>query len=239
MPFWSPKGDRIVFTSSRGGARGDLYQKAASGTGQEELLLAAGDTVKLANQWSRDGRFIVYESEFDPKTGRDIWVLPMAPGAQRKPIAFLHSEFDELFGQLSPDSRWMAYTSDKSGQREVYVEAFPTGEGETRISIAGGEQPRWRGDGKELFFVGGDGKMMTVAVKARAVSVPGEKASFEPGAPQALFETHLASLVGRVLFQYDVTADGRRFLLATIAGGGPASAPVLTVEVNWDAGLKR
>jgi Tol biopolymer transport system component len=102
-------------------------------------------------------------SENDPKTKWDIWVLPMDGGAERKPgphagTPFLHSEFNELLGQLSPDGHWMAYTSDKTGNREVYVVSFPTGEGETRISIAGGDQPRWRGDGKKLFFVGADGK---------------------------------------------------------------------------------
>jgi len=140
-----------VFASARGGRIFNLYQKAVTGTVQDELLLANGNS-KRPSQWSRDGRFIVY-SEDDPKTKDDIWLLPMDGGADRKPAPFLHSEFNELHGQLSPDSHWMAYTSDKTGQREVYVTPFPTGEGETRISIAGGEQPRWRGDGKELFFV--------------------------------------------------------------------------------------
>jgi serine/threonine protein kinase len=148
-PFWSPKGDRIVYGSIRGGGIGNLNQKVASGAGQDELLLASGNT-KLPTQWSWDGRFIVYP-EYNPKTKWDIWVLPMK-GAERKSVPFLHSAFNEFLGQLSPDSHWMAYTSDKTGQREVYVVAFPTGEGETRISIAGGEQPRWRGDGKELFL---------------------------------------------------------------------------------------
>jgi len=133
----------------------------------------------------------------------------------------------------------MAYTSDKTGQREVYVVAFPTGEGETRISTAGGQQPRWRGDGKELFFVGADRKMMSVAVTAGLTSDPGNKAPLEPGAPQPLFEAHLP-LPGRMttVFEYDVTADGKRFLLDA-EGGGSALAPPLTAVVNWDAGLKK
>jgi hypothetical protein len=128
----------------------------------------------------------------------------------------------------------MAYTSDKTGQREVYVVAFPTGEGERRISIAGGEQPRWRGDGKELFFVGAEGKIMAVAVKATA----GSKPSFEPETPQPLFETRLVRPPTNPLFEYDVTADGKRFLVNTVAGRSP-SAPLLNVVVNWDAGLKK
>ncbi len=110
---------------------------------------------------------------------------------------------------------------------------FPTAEGKWRISSAGGEQPRWRGDGRELFFVGADGKMTAVAVEATA----GKKASFAPGAPVPLFETHIGEGSGHVAFQYDVTADGKRFLVATNAAG--ASSPPLTVVVNWTAGLKK
>jgi Tol biopolymer transport system component len=230
-PFWSPNGDRIVFASSRGDGIFNLYQKASTGTGEDELRYANG-TVKTPMQWSRDGQFIVY-TENDPKTRRDIWVLPMNGPKDQKPVPFLRSEFNELHGQLSPDSHWMAYTSDASGQREVYVRPFPAGEGEKRISIAGGEQPRWRGDGKELFFVGASGKMMAVALKATA----GTKLSIEPGAPQPLFEAHLAQTVNNGLFEYDVTPDGKRFLLDTT--GGSASALLLNVVVNWDAGPKK
>jgi Tol biopolymer transport system component len=120
-PFWSPKGDRIVFTSNRKGGACNLYQKAASGSGQDELLLPGLRYVPY--QWSRDGRFIVY-TEIDPKTKYDLLVLP-AEGADKKPIPFLSIEFNELFGQLSPDSYWMAFTSDRSGRREVCVRPFP------------------------------------------------------------------------------------------------------------------
>jgi hypothetical protein len=113
------------------------------------------------------------------------------------------------------------------------VRPFPGGEFQRQISLAGGEQPRWRGDGKELFFVGGEGKMMAVAVKA----VAGTKPSFEPGAPQLLFAKRTVPTAG-FLFEYDVTADGKRFLLDTITGDS-VSMPPLTVAVNWDAGLKK
>jgi dipeptidyl aminopeptidase/acylaminoacyl peptidase len=229
-PLWSPHGDRVAFTSYRRGGIGSLYQKAATRMGQDELLLATG-TFTSTTQWSRDGRFIVY-NERDPKTKFDIWVLPIDSGAERRPFPFLRSEFNEFFGQLSPDIHWMAYTSDETGQREVYVRSFPTGEGQWRISLAGGEQPRWRGDGKELFFVSADGKMMAVTVKA----VAGTQPSFEPGALQPLFEAHLAYGGGPV-FEYDVTADGKRFLLDTV--GSSASAPLLNLIVNWDAGLRK
>jgi Tol biopolymer transport system component len=231
-PFWAPKGDRIAFGSNRDGGINNLYQKAASGSGQDELLLATGNP-KYPSQWSHDGRFLVY-SELDPRTKYDIWVLPME-GAERKPLPLVRSPFNELHGQLSPDSHWMVYTSDESGQREVYVRPFPSGEGRWRMSIAGGEQPRWRGDGEELFFAGEDGKMMAVPVKARVPSGPGTTPSFEAGSPQPLFETHVVGLGGSV-HDYDVTADGKRFLVATESG---VTTSRLTVVVNWAAGLTR
>jgi hypothetical protein len=232
-PYWSPTGDRMVFASTRSGTT-DLYQKSTSGAGKEELLVPS-DNPKLATQWSRDGRFIVYsEHEQKTKIKWHIWALPMQAGAERKPVPILRSEFNEYEGQLSPDSHWMAYTSDASGQPEVYVQPFPDGERQTKISIAGGEQPRWSGDGKELFFVGADGKMMAVAVKA----IAGPRPSLAAGVPEVLFEVKLARAPYNPLFEYDVTADGKRFLLDTVASGF-MSAPPLTVEVNWDAGLKK
>jgi Tol biopolymer transport system component len=232
-PVWSPKGDRIVFASNRKGVY-NLYQKATSGSGQDELLLS-NSLVNAPSQWSRDGRFIVY-LEVDPKTRYDLWVLPTeGAAADRKPIPFLRSEFNELFDQLSPDSHWMAFTSDRSGRREVYVRPFPPGEGEWTISIAGGEVPRWRGDGKELFFEAADGKMMAVPVKA----ITGAKPSFEAGAPVALFDAHIAHSTSGALFEYDVTADGKRFLIDTTSGAGAASSPPLTVVTNWNAGAKK
>jgi serine/threonine protein kinase len=232
-PFWSPQGDRIVFASNRKGGVFNLYQKAASGSGQDELLLP-GDLTEIPTQWSRDGRFIVYR-EFDPKTKYDIWVLPaQGAAADRKPIPFLRTEFDELFAQLSPDSHWMAFTSDRSGRREVYVRPFPPADGEWAISVAGGEQPRWRGDGKELFYIAADGKMMSIPVKALA----GSKPSFEAGTPAALFDTHIALSTTNNVMEYDVTADGKRFLINTKGASGAASPP-LTVVTNWSAATRK
>ena len=114
---------------------------------------------------------------------------------------------------------------------------FPPGDGKWKISTAGGDQPRWRGDGKELFYVAADGKMTAVQV-VRAVGGP--KAAFEPGVPAPLFESHIVrSALTDLLFQYDVTADGKRFLVATTGSAGAASSPPLTVVVNWQAGLKK
>jgi len=230
-PFWSPTGDRIVFASNRAGVY-NLYEKASNGSGQE-VPLRPNSVTDSPTQWSRDRRFVVF-FELDPRNRRDLWVLPMeGDTANRKPIPFLRSEFDELHGQLSPDSHWMAFTSDRSGRREVYVRPFPPGEGDWTISIAGGQQPRWRGDGKELFFEAADGKMMAVQVK-KAVS--GSQPSFEPGTPTALFDAYIAPGADDRYFQYDVTADGKRFLI-TAGGGSAASAAPLTVVTNWLAGV--
>jgi Tol biopolymer transport system component/tRNA A-37 threonylcarbamoyl transferase component Bud32 len=240
-PFWSPRGDRIVFDSNRSGVY-NLYQRATSGSGHDELLLPSRLT-NAPTQWSRDGRFIVYQ-EIDSKTKHDLWVFPTEGAtpeqkADPKPIPFLRTEADELFGQLSPDSRWMAFTSDRSGKREVYVRPFPSGDGEWTISLAGGQAPRWSGDGKEVFFEAADGKMMAVSVKA----VPGSKPSFEAGAPVPLFDAHMVHQGADVVIEYDVTADGKHLLINATAGlgGGPgaASAPPLTVVTNWADGLKK
>ena len=230
--FWSPLGDRIVFASNRGGHPYNLYQKAANGSGKD-LPLLPNSVMDIPNQWSRDGRYIVY-SESDPKTGWDLWVLPIERGAARKPIPFLQSEFNEIYGQLSPDSNWMAFTSDRSGRPEVYVRPFPAGEAEWPVSTAGGQGPRWRGDGKELFFEAADGKMMAVSV---VKAVPGSKPLFEPGVPAALFDAHMYHLVDFSI-EYDVTSDGRRFLINTTEDSG-ASSVSLTVVTNWQAGLKK
>jgi eukaryotic-like serine/threonine-protein kinase len=227
-PLWSPDGNRIAFGSTRGPSI-DLYQRPAGGAGQDERLFA-NEYPKLPSQWSRDGRFLIYHESKGPWA---IWVLPMqGSAAERKPLPFLRTQFDELFGQLSADSHWIAYTSDESGRREVYVQPYPAGGSQWRISIAGGEQPRWRGDAKELFFEGADGMMMAVAVKGTV----GAKPYFEAGVPQPLFEAHLAQPTNDVLFEYDVTSDGKRFLVDT---SGSASKPVMTVVVNWDSALKK
>src|SRR5262249_23619325 len=136
-------------------------------------------------------------------------------------------------GQLSPDGRWMAYASDESGRREVYVRPFPAADGKWRISTAGGEQPRWRGDGRELFYIASDRKLMAGGIKAGG---SGGEGGFEPGVPEPVFETGLVSL-GQALFLYEVTADGKRFLM-NLRGEAVSETPI-TIAVNWLAGVKK
>jgi Tol biopolymer transport system component len=230
-PVWSPTGDRIVFRSTRGAGQQQLYKQSASGAGQAEALTQSPNP-KFASQWSKDGRFLVITN--NPGGTLDLLVLPMTEGSgsgTQDPQKFLATQFWEAQGQISPDGHWMAYSSDDTGQLEVYVRPFPIAEGVWRISNAGGQQPRWRGDGKELFFIGGDGKMMAADIKA----VPGPKPVFGHGEPKLLFDTHIARAPGTSAFQYDVTADGKRFLVDT----GSGTDYTLTVVVNWRAGLKK
>ena len=220
-PVWSPDGSRIVFASDRDGTS-NLYQKTSSGAGSEDLLLAS-DTAKYSTDWSPDGRFIAYENQ-DPKTGSDLWLLPLF--GDRKPIPFLRTEFNEGQGQFSPDGRWMAYSSDESGRREVYMQAFPAPSGKWQISTAGGTFPRWRRDGKELFYIAADRKLMAVAVQADS--------AVQAGQPQALFEPRI---FGIPVVPYAVSADGQRFLVNTQTEETNSSP--LTVVLNWTAELKK
>ena len=144
----------------------------------------------------------------------------------RKPVPFLQGDFNESQGQFSPDGRWIAYVSDESGGQQVYVQSFPTPTGQRQISTEGGTQPRWRRDGKELFYLAPDRKLMAVTVKTGA--------TFEADAPRAMFQTELN--VAALRQSYAVSADGNRFLLNTSLG---TESPPITVVLNWPALLKK
>jgi eukaryotic-like serine/threonine-protein kinase len=226
FPFWSPDGSRVVWSSNREG-RIHLYQKPASGAGQDALLLKS-DYFTFPTDWSRDGRFIIYR-QVGPKTKNDVRFLPVGPpSGDQKPFPFLQTEANEAAAVLSPDGQWMAYTSEESGRYEVYVQSFPKGGGKRQVSNGGGIGPHWRGDGKELFYHAPDGKLMAVAVKGGA--------SFEAGVPVALFEFR-AGTNNLTSTYYSVTSDGQRFLLSTTVQT-EAAAP-LTVVINWTAEVKR
>ncbi len=223
-PIWSPDGTRLVFSSTRKG-NSDLYEKPASG-GSEERLLLQEDAAAYADDWSLDGKYILYERA-DPKSYLDLWVLPLS--GDRKPFPYLKTPFNETHGHFSPDGRWVAYVSDEAGQPEIFVQPFPTASGgKWQISKGGGDQPSWRRDGKELFFVSLDRKMMSVTLTSGQ--------TLEPGAPKALFAAPVPNLgVSGDRNHYVVTPDGQRFLLRKVMGEkGPS---LVTAVLDWTAGL--
>jgi WD40-like Beta Propeller Repeat len=217
---WSPDDARIAFTSLRKGA-GDIYQKTTTGTGTDGTLVTSG-ALKFATDWSADGRFLAFMTVGGP--GRsDIWILSLADG---KTTPYLSTEFDESDAQFSPDGRWMAFSSDESGKLEVYVQSFPGPGGKWQISTSGGAAPKWRRDGKEIFYLAPDGKLMAVDVQAAA--------TFEVGVPKALFDTRCKKAPTR---EYDVSSDGQRFLVNQALG--ETTATPITLIQNWSAGLPR
>jgi eukaryotic-like serine/threonine-protein kinase len=230
-PVWSPDGNRIVF-ATRANSGADLYQKNANGAEGQQLLLNFNTNV-IPTSWSHDGRFLLYTST-SAATKDDLWVLPLQ--GDKRPQPFLKTEFNERDARFSPDGRWIAYTSDESGREEVYVRPFsqaPGGNNATPgakwpISNSGGDQPQWRGDGKELYYAAPDSDIMAVAVTTQP--------AFQAGIPKALFRMPVAGgpAIGS---KWDVSADGQRFLIAAPAAAS-ATTP-FTVVLNWQAALKK
>jgi hypothetical protein len=230
-PVWSPDGHRVAFVAGRAGGTG-VFQKPSSTGGKEQVLLPPTSADKSTNDWSNDGHFLLFSRQ-DPKTKSDLWVLPLTGDAAPAgpPAPFLQTEFSEHQGQFSPDSHWVAYVSDESGRPEIWVQRFPVSSSEgskMRISADGGDQPRWRRDGKELFYVSLDGKLMATDVSIGS--------AFKPGITKALFAAPIQ--IGDETidsFRWDVTAHGDRFLIDTAT---TASEP-LTIVLNWTAALKK
>ena len=171
--IWSPDGSRIVFSSNRKGVL-DLYQMSATGAGSEDPLLTTGQILNPSD-YSRDGQFLLYSSSGDPKTRTDIWALPMRGGG--KPFPVVQTSANERQAQFSPDGKWIAYQSDRSGRTEVYVQPFPGPGAQSPMSTNGGVQVRWRSDGKELFYVALDGRLMAVRSNSLPTVTPSRRAS--------------------------------------------------------------
>ena len=226
--IWSPDGTRIAFSSDRLGQR-DIYQKPADGSSTEELLLGGKGAQKNVEDWSQDGKYLVYNYQIPRSAPLQIhlYVLPLV-GGDRKPILFGNMQFVTQQGQFSPNGRWLAYRSLESGRSEIYVQAFTPDSSQRRgkwqISTVGGELPRWRRDGKELFYHYGSTFF--------AVDVKTNGASFEVGIPKSLFDAASVNATGLGgASPFVVTKDGQRFLVLTPVEK-EASEP-MEVVVNW------
>ena len=197
-----------------------MYQKPASGSsGPTRLLPSTSGLWARPSSFSPDGRHLLYDSS-SPNKQSDLWSVSLDPPS--KPVPFLQTAANEQDGQFSPQGRWVAYTSDESGREEVYLRTFPEAGESVPVSSIGGHSPRWRADGKELFYLAADGKLMSVEI------TPGRES--QPGTPKLLFQANA------VLPSWSVSADGQRFLFAIPTQQN--TQPAFTVVLNWMAALK-
>jgi Tol biopolymer transport system component len=222
-PIWSPDATKIAFLSARKG-KSDLYVRPSNSGTTEELLLETPND-KWTQDWSRDGRYLLYREQ-DPKTGFDLKALAMT-GSERTTIPVANTRFEERYGQFSPDGRWVAYATDESGQFEIVVQAFPHATEKWPVSTGGGSQPRWRADGKELYFIASDGTLM-------ATSIIASGSRLEVGAPAVLFQARFqgGSTANPAKHQYAVSRDGR-FLINRPTEDTTLSP--ITLILNWRA----
>ena len=225
QPVWSPDGTALVWVNVAG--KGKLLRKFADGKGTEEVLYE--DTgVSDPTSWSPDGKFLLF-NKTSTGTGQGVWILPLVPekpGTPLKPTALVDTTFTEARGVFSPDGRWVAYSSNESQQNEIYVIPFPGPGGKRQISTMGGAYPRWRHDGKEIFYVGGDGKLMAAEVTLKASSIDVGKVS-----PLGI------TVPTNRVSPYDVSLDGQRIL--AITEPERSASPPLTLLQNWTALLKK
>jgi Tol biopolymer transport system component len=225
MPLWSRDGDSIVFTTAREIGRAGLYVKPVRGTQGEKVLLETTGGI-AATDWSPDGRFLLYQSQ-TPKTGFDLLALPMT--GDKTPVPVATGNADERSGQFSPDGKWVAYQSNESGRDEIWVQSFPDATIKERVTGDGGGQARWRRDGKELFYLGLDERLMAVQV-----SLDQGGKTIRLGTPAPLFRAPLTGEVspGGITRQpYEVSADGQRFLINKVIE--EVITTPITVLLNW------
>jgi eukaryotic-like serine/threonine-protein kinase len=214
---WSPDGKRLAYFSCCEGSA-TLLVKDLTDPGKGQPVLPTG--FRSPWDWSRDGKFILF-SENDPNTTRDIWVAPLDG---QKPYPLLQTQFNESYAQFSPNGRWVAYLSNETGNNELYVARFDNPREKRRVSTSGASQPRWRDDGKELFYLSADNNLMVVPVK--------EGDAFDPGEPSALFKFETIADV-----YFDVNSKGDRFLM--FATDPIARATAFTMVLNWTSDLKK
>ncbi len=223
-PVWSPDGERIAFASDRTGNVG-IHERSASGTGDSRLILHWQGSSSASMDWSRDGRFLSISRLQD---NWDIYLIDMIDSTDPQPV--LTTRHNERHGTFSPDGRYLAYQSDESGRPEVYVRELGEAGGKWQISADGGFTPRWRADGKELYFWDANNYLVAVPVQA-------SDRAFETGQPQRLFQRVVNASTVRGHRFYDVTAAGDLFYLNVPVD--IAEQARFVVVLNWDAELEK
>jgi Tol biopolymer transport system component/predicted Ser/Thr protein kinase len=233
MPSWSSDGQRVAFMTQSGGGgnfSSDLHAKAANGGGQDELLMRPDQAATAFSwpQWSPDGRFLIYQRSSGP-SGDSVWAVPIS--GEKKPFLVAQPEGSQasiVRLRLSPDGRWLAYSSTDSGRQEVYVTAFPSGSGRWQVSQNGGLFPVWRGDSQEIYFIATDSP-----IRLFAASVKAKGSEFQVESVRPLFPVPNVAAIGEL---FDVTPDGSRFLLPVPPKAG---SPPMILVLNWTADLKK
>ena len=222
-PIWTPDGKSVVFGSTKNGPY-DIFEKRSDTTGSEELALQSG-AAKYPTDVSPDGRFLAYTSTTPGNTKAAVSILPRF--GDRRPYIFLQGEFNGGEGRFSPDGHWLAYSSDESGRPEIYVTPFPGGASKWQVSAFGGSTPRWRRDGKELFYMAADSTLI-------AAEVDSSGSVFQVGALRPLFHLVLRTGVTRLdlsgVVGYDAAPDGKWFVVNSPPAG---NAPPITLITNW------
>jgi Tol biopolymer transport system component len=222
-PVWSPNGETIVFASGRTGGR-DLYLKSADGTGEAVPLVSTPDFGEYVVDWPRDGILLFHRMLRAPggeQTGDIFYLKEKEDSSGYDEVPFLQTQSREMLPQLSPNGRFLVYVSNESGRNEVYIQSFPEGGGREQVSVDGGLGPRWRGDGKEIFYVENSETLMAVRVSTSP--------TLTLAAPERLFSSQGL----RGLLHYDLTADGERFVLPEKLGGEAERSPFIRVVQNW------
>jgi eukaryotic-like serine/threonine-protein kinase len=224
-PIWSPDGRRLAYSSRRDGRRHSMYLNDSSGAGHEQPLLQV-DGDLFPQDWSRDGRWLLYLQLSREAHGvGSIWMLPME--GERKPVPVVQTPFNTDFARFSPDGLWIAYSSNETGHSQVHVVSARDAGGKWQVSVDGGRMPAWRADGKELYYLSPDDRVMAVNVSEKA------RPAFGVGAPHPLFQAHVLGGLGN---RYDGSPDGQRFLILVEKEEHPTP---ITLTLNWVAGLKQ
>jgi len=241
VPVWSPDGNKIAFATLEGSLQGKIragiYQMSSTGASDEELVLPVDDGTIWPTSWSRDGRFLLYSHWADQRDDLDVRILPMID--DRRPRLLIQSQAQAYDGQFSPDGRWVAYTSGESDRSEVFVVPFEAGRilnaapgtliangSRLQISANGGRCPRWRRDGKEIFYLSQASQMMAAEIEEKGHGIVARAA-------RALFRCMPVPLVPPSA-PYDVSPDGKKFVINSL---GNDSTPLILL-VNWTANLK-